>query len=132
MARTTGSFATALDAVTLAIPQNVPDKEKDTTVFIGQSGTNTDNAFVIEGRLAGGTVYYPIPALVLGTSQPTLGTTITPGTNGTSAYLVWAAGCDSVRARNTVLTTGSATVEINSNRMFEVPPFNTGVAKALS
>ena len=137
MARATGNLTATtggegVSVVTLPISQNVPPQEKDNQALIGASGTYGTVTVTITGRIPGGTIYYPLNAVNLGTGQPTIGTTISPTNNTSNAWLVNLPDVDSVKINCTAVTSGTMAVEMYSSRVANVPPFGVNQNKALA
>lgn len=131
--RTTGSITAANSANVIHTMRRASgEHDKDTSAMVGTSGTYAGVTVEFKGKFPGGSVAYPLNGVNLGTGQPTLGTTVTLATNGTAAFLVWAAGMETVEVDTTGWTSGTCAVEIVYNDLFDAPPFEIGMNKALS
>lgn len=137
MARATGNLTATsggegVSVVTLAIPQNVPALERDNQVLIGVSGTYGTVTTTVTGRIPGGTLYYPLNAINLGTGQPSIGAAMSYTNNTSIAWLVNVPDVDSVKINCTAIASGTMAAEMWSSRVGPNAPFTSGVSKALS
>lgn len=101
-------------AVTANAQTFVFDTVSCTGAYLQFQGTYVGVVVAVEGTIDGGVSWNPMGTYQTNSSAPAIGTSITPGSNGTGQYYVLVGPCQQLRLRVTGWTSGTCVIGVQT------------------